>query len=278
MALATLKQVLEMASATLTAVPMFNIDNIEIPDAVVPVAEKYDCPLIFGVGQGAIKAGKLYYLRDVVYRIADQTSLPIVLHLDHGASLEQAVECMDAGFTSVMYDGSHGPFEENIAVSKKVVEYAHARGISVEAELGAIGGVEDGVSSDRKNLVDVEEVKEFISRVEVDALAIGIGNAHGLYKAAPNLDFDRLRQCQALNPPPLVLHGGSGIPKDMIQKAIELGIRKINVATELRNAFMEGLEKSVHKRDIYAMYQAGAIEAAALAETKIRMFKRLDEI
>ena len=275
MALASLREVLEIASASETAIPMFNIDNIEIPDAVVPVAEKYDCPIIFGVGQGAIKAGKLYYLTDVVKRIADKTFLPIVLHLDHGASYEQTVICVDAGFTSVMYDGSHFPFNENVETTRKVVEYAHIHGVSVEAELGAIGGVEDGISGDSRNLVDVEEVKRFISMVKVDALAIGIGNAHGMYKGTPDLDFDRLQQCKDLGTPPLVLHGGSGIPEEMIKKAIKIGIRKINVATELRNAFMNGLVEGTATGDIYKMYAVGAEAAAKVAETKIRMFKRL---
>ncbi|MCR5074129.1 MAG: class II fructose-bisphosphate aldolase [Clostridiales bacterium] len=277
MALATLKEVLAEADASGIAVPAFNIDNIEIPDAILPVAEKYDCPVIFAVGQGAINAGKLYYLKDVVYRIAERTSLPIVLHLDHGASYEQAALCVDAGFTSVMFDGSHLPFAQNVAITEKVVSYAHEKGVSVEAELGAIGGAEDGISSGKQNLVNVDEVRQFIARVDVDALAIGIGNAHGMYKATPNLDLVRLQQCKALNAPPLVLHGGSGIPEDMIKQAIRYGIRKINVATELRNAFMDGIAASAGRHDIYAMYAEGCRAAAQLAETKIRMFRDVQD-
>ena len=130
---------------------------------------------------------------------------------------------------------------------------------------------------DNRNLVDVREVERFISEVEVEALAVGIGNAHGIYKGLPQLDFDLLQRCQDLNPPPLVLHGGSGIPDDMIRRAIRIGIRKINVATELRNAFMHGLEEAVGKRDIYYMYRNAFDQAAALAEKKMRLFQCVDE-
>lgn len=277
MPLTTLKDVLTTATKTRTAVPGFNIDNIEIPEAIMVAAERCQCPVILTIGQGAINAGQMHHLADVVRRLADQTTIPVVMHLDHGVSYEQTIQCLRAGFTSVMFDGSHLPFEENVAITREVVAAAHAVGVSVEAELGAIGGVEDGVIRDNRNLVDVREVEQFIAAVDVDALAVGIGNAHGMYKGLPNLDFVRLKQCQALNPPPLVLHGGSGIPDDMIRKAIEIGIRKINVATEVRNAFMEGLESSVAKRDIYSMYRSAAECVTALAEAKMRLFQRMDE-
>lgn len=274
MSLATLKDVLAIAEQNKTAIPGFNIDNIEIPMAVMRAAERCNSPVILTIGQGAINAGKMAYLADVVRRLADTSTIPVVLHLDHGASYEQTIQCLRAGFTSVMFDGSRLPIEENIAVTQQVVAAAHAVGVSVEAELGAIGGVEDGIRSDHRNLVDVNEVRRFISEVDVDALAVGIGNAHGIYHGLPNLDFDLLEQCQKLNPPPLVLHGGSGIPEDMIQKAIKIGIRKINVATELRQAFMSGLEVEAPKRDIYAMYRTAEARAEALAEEKIRLFQR----
>lgn len=277
MPLTTLKDVLTTASETRTAVPGFNIDNIEIPEAIMVAAERCQCPVILTIGQGAINAGQMLHLADVVRRLADEATVPVVMHLDHGVSYEQTIQCLRAGFTSVMFDGSHLPFEENVAITREVAAAAHAVGVSVEAELGAIGGVEDGVIRDHHNLVDVREVERFISAVDVDALAVGIGNAHGMYKGLPQLDFELLQRCQALNPPPLVLHGGSGIPNDMIRRAIEIGIRKINVATEVRNAFMAGLESSVGGRDIYSMYRSAADRVTALAETKMRLFQRLDE-
>lgn len=277
MALTTLKEVLKIASETKTAIPGFNIDNIEIPEAIMAAAETYHCPVILTIGQGTINAGQMLHLADVVRRLADSATVPVVMHLDHGVSYEQTIQCLRAGFTSVMFDGSHMPFETNVAITKKVVEAAHAVGVSVEAELGAIGGVEDGIRHDHKNLVDVNEVERFIQQVDVDALAIGIGNAHGMYKGLPELDFDLLQRCQDLNPPPLVLHGGSGIPDDMIQRAINIGIRKINVATEIRNAFMEGLEAAVGERNIYTMYRSAAQQVTELAAAKIRLFQGASE-
>lgn len=273
MPLATLREVLQIAERTNSAIPGFNIDNIEIPEAIMEAAEEEQCPVILTIGQGAIQAGGLRHLPDVVRRIAESSDLPVVMHLDHGASYEQVITCLRASFTSVMYDGSHHPFAENVRESAAVVRAAHAVGVSVECELGAISGVEDGISHQTANLVDLDEVRRFIEVVDCDALAVGIGNAHGIYKGTPNLDFQRLEACRKLGAPPLVLHGGSGIPEDMIKKAISLGIRKINVATEVRLAFMEGLEEALATRDIYKMYRSAKTATRELARTKIRMFQ-----
>lgn len=273
MALATLQEVLSIAVESNTAIPGFNIDNIEGIEAIMDAAEEEHCPVILTVGQGAIKAGQLEHLADLVKRIARESTVPVVLHLDHGISYEQTVQCLRLGFTSVMYDGSHDSLADNIRESQTVVRSAHAVGVSVECELGAISGVEDGISHKNVNLVDVDEVREFISKVDCDALAVGIGNAHGMYQGTPHFDFDRLQACQKLSPPPLVLHGGSGTPDDMIRQAIKLGIRKINVATELRMAFMEGLESTVGQRDFYQMYRTAKENMAALARHKIQLFQ-----
>ena len=273
MALATLQEVLSIAVESNTAIPGFNIDNIEGTEAIMDAAEEEHCPVILTVGQGAIKAGQLEHLADLVKRIARESTVPVVLHLDHGISYEQTVQCLRLGFTSVMYDGSHDSLADNIRESQTVVRSAHAVGVSVECELGAISGVEDGISHKNVNLVDVDEVREFISKVDCDALAVGIGNAHGMYQGTPDFDFDRLQACQKLSPPPLVLHGGSGTPDDMIRQAIKLGIRKINVATELRMAFMEGLESTVGQRDFYQMYRTAKENMAALARHKIQLFQ-----
>ena len=177
MSLATLKEVLEIAERTNTAIPGFNIDNIEIPEAIMEAAEVENCPVILTIGQGAINAGGLRHLPDVVRRIAESSSVPVVMHLDHSESYEQVIACLRAGFTSVMYDGSHYPFEENVRESQAVVRAAHAVGVSVECELGAISGVEDGISHSNTNLVDLDEVKRFIAVVDCDALAVGISFA-----------------------------------------------------------------------------------------------------
>ena len=214
-------------------------------------AEVENCPVILTIGQGAINAGGLRHLPDVVRRIAESSSVPVVMHLDHSESYEQVIACLRAGFTSVMYDGSHYPFEENVRESQAVVRAAHAVGVSVECELGAISGVEDGISHSNTNLVDLDEVKRFIAVVDCDALAVGIGNAHGIYKGTPNLDFGRLEACRKLGvaapgaPWRLRYSGGDD------QKAISLGIRKINVATEVRLAFDGGPRICCGSRDIY---------------------------
>lgn len=273
--LATLKEVLEIANQRGTAIPHFNIDNIAGIEAVMEAADTENYSVILSIGQGAINAGNLWYLADAVQRAANDSKVPVVLHLDHGVSYEQTVVCLRAGFTSVMYDGSHHPFEENVRESLAVIRSAHAVGVSVECELGAIGGVEDGMSHDHLNLVDVGEVERFCAQVDCDALAIGIGNAHGLYKGTPHFDFDRLTACRKLDTPPLVLHGGSGTPDEMLRKAIELGIRKINVATELRMAYMEGLEASVGQRDFYKMCKQAKDNITAVARQKIRLFQGL---
>lgn len=276
MALTTLADVLDIAEKKKIAIPAFNIDNIEGPEAIMEAAEEECSPVILTIGQGAINAGQLWFLADVVKRLAANSSVPVVLHLDHGVSYEQTILCLRAGFTSVMYDGSHHPFEENVRESMAVVRSAHAVGVSVECELGAISGVEDGISHKNANLVDLNEVQEFIAKVDCDALAVGIGNAHGIYHGTPCFDFDRLEACRQMGTPPLVLHGGSGVPDDMIRKAIAIGIRKINIATELRMAFMEGLERSVGSRDFYDMYRQAKASMKAVAQQKIRLFQKND--
>ena len=274
--LTTLEEVLKIAENTGTAIPAFNIDNLEGPEVLVEAGETENCPLILTVGQGAINAGQLWHLADAVKRLADDTKIPVVLHLDHGVSYEQTVLCLRAGFTSVMYDGSHHPFEENVRESQAVVRSAHAVGVSVECELGAISGVEDGISHKNVNLVDLGEVERFIAAVDCDALAVGIGNAHGMYQGTPHFDFDRLAACRALGTPALVLDGGAGTPDAMIRKAIQLGIRKVNVATELRMAFMAGLEATVAERDFYGMYRQAKSNMYELACRKIRLFQGKD--
>jgi len=272
MALTNLKTVLDQAEQTKTAVPAFNIDTIPATEGLLEAAEAANCPVILAIGQMAIREGRMAALADLARRAAESSRVPVVLHLDHSTSYDQIIRAMQLGFTSVMYDGSHGAFADNVRESLAVVRTAHAAGVSVECELGAIGGVEDGMSHDRLNLVDLDEVREFIGKVDCDALAVGIGNAHGIYKSTPNLDFDRVRACREMGAPHLVLHGGSGIPEDMLRKAINLGIRKINVATELRIAFLEGLHAAPNPDDFYGVLRSGRESVRALAADKIRIF------
>ena len=273
--LTTLKEVLAFAEEKKAAIPAFNIDNMEIVQSTIKASEEENYPVILAVGQAAIKDGKLALLAATAQVLAKKSPIPVVLHLDHGQSLEQVRMALDCGFTSVMIDGSKLPFHENVEISKRALEMARSAGATVEAELGCILGVEDDISHDDSKpfLVRTEDVEAFNKAVTVDALAVGIGNAHGIYKGLPNLDFDRLSEVNDISSVPLVLHGGSGIPGDMIQKAISLGIRKINVATEIRLAYVRGLTKEVESGDFYTMSNSGKAEVVALAKEKIHLFK-----
>ena len=286
MSLVTMREILPYAEEKKIAIPAFNIDTMEITQAILETVEEENCPAIIAVGQAAIKDGKLESLAATVRTLAKDMKTPVdkdgtektpvVLHLDHGQSVEQVVKALCAGFTSVMIDGSKLSFEDNIAVTQEVVRIANAAGASVEAELGAILGSEDNISHDDSKpfLVRVQDVIDFTAAVKVDALAVGIGNAHGLYKGRPNLDFQRLQEVRDVTDVSLVLHGGSGIPDDMIQTAIEIGIRKINVATEIRMAYVEGLLSGSANGDYYEMVKAGKASVKARAKSKIDLFLR----
>ena len=229
------------------AVGAFNINNMEWIKSILAAAEEAKSPVMLGVSEGAGKymAGSKNVVA-MVKEIHDSMGItvPVALHLDHG-SYEGAKACIEAGFTSVMFDGSHYDFEENVAKSKEILALAHSKGISVECEVGGIGGTEDGVTSNGE-LADPQECAT-IAGLGVDFLAAGIGNIHGKYPADwKGLNFDRLAEIQAsTNGKPLVLHGGSGIPADQIAKAISLGVSKINVNTELQLVFADATRKYI---------------------------------
>lgn len=275
MSLTTLKEVLAYAEDKKAAIPAFNMDNMEIIQSIFKASEEEQYPLILAVGQAAIKDGRMALLAASARALAEKSPIPVVIHLDHGQSLEQVRMALDCGFTSVMIDGSKLPFEENVRVTEETLKLARAAGASVEAELGCILGVEDDISHDGSKpfLVRTEDVKAFNEAVTVDALAVGIGNAHGIYKGLPNLDFERLSEVNDISTVPLVLHGGSGIPADMIQKAISLGIRKINVATEIRMSYVKGVQSAAETGDFYPIANAGKAEVYKLAKEKIQLFK-----
>ncbi len=259
--LLTNKEILASATARKYSVGAFNIHNLESLQAVVTAAQEENSPVIVAVTPSAIKYAGLTYLAKIVKTAAENASVPMSLHLDHGKDIETITKCVDAGFTSVMIDGSHLDFEENIALTRKVIELAHPKGVAVEAELGRLAGVEE-VSVEEKEaiLTDPEAAKEFVERTNVDALAVAIGTSHGAYKfkGEPKLDFKRLTEIREKVDVPLVLHGASGVPAWIIEKAtkygaqlagakgmpdesikqaIRLGIAKINIDTDLRLAF-----------------------------------------
>jgi fructose-bisphosphate aldolase class II len=262
MALVTSSEMFAKALTSDYAVGAFNVNNMEIIQGIVDAAKEENAPLILQVSAGARKYARPAYLVKLVEAAILDTGLDIVLHLDHGEDFEICKKCVDDGFTSVMIDGSKHPLEENIALTKQVVEYAHAHGVSVEAELGKLAGIEDNINVDERSakFTDPQEAAEFVERTGVDSLAIAIGTSHGAYKfkGEPYLDFERLKKIHSLIPEtPLVLHGAStvlpefvslcnqyggdipgaqGVPEEMIREAAKHGVCKVNIDTDLRLA------------------------------------------
>lgn len=255
MPLVSMNEFLPKAKANRFAVGQFNMNNLEFAQAIMQAAMELNSPFIYGVSEGALKYMGMEYTVAIAEAAAKKSGLPIALHLDHGSSFEVAMECIRAGFSSVMFDGSHYPFEENIRLTKEVVKAAHAMGVSVEGELGTIGGVEDDISVDEADasLAKPEEAIRFYEETGVDCLAIAVGTAHGMYAGEPNIRFDIIREVADAIPVPIVLHGGSGVPDEAIRKAIEAGVGKINVNTENQvactNAIREVLAKDAKVYD-----------------------------
>ncbi len=247
MSLVNVDVLLEKAEAGNYAVGAFNCNNMEIVQAIIEAAEEEQAPVIIQASQGAISYAGLDYIVALVETAAKHATVPVALHLDHGTSFEQVVQCIGRGFTSVMIDGSKLPLEENIALTNKILDMARPLNISVEAELGKIGGTEDNVSvSEREaSFTDPAEAKHFVDETGIKSLAVAIGTAHGQYKGTPKLDFERLEEIKKLVNIPIVLHGSSGVPDDDIRKAISLGVRKVNIDTNLREAFSDGVREAL---------------------------------
>ncbi len=269
MALVTSKEMFKKAYEGNYAVGAFNVNNMEIIQGIVEAAKQENAPLILQVSAGARKYANPIYLRKLVEAAIEDTGLDICLHLDHGEDFEICKQCVDDGFTSVMIDGSKYPFEENIELTKRVVEYAHSKGVVVEAELGKLAGVEDSINVSAKDATytDPDQAVEFVERTGVDSLAIAIGTSHGAYKfkGDPSLDFKRLETITRLLPDfPLVLHGSSsvprefvdlcnkyggqipgaaGVPEEMLRRAAQLGVCKINIDTDLRLALTASIRQ-----------------------------------
>ncbi len=251
------------------AVGAFNVNNMEIIQGIMQAGAEEKSPIILQVSSGARKYAGQSYIIKLIEAALMETDLPVVLHLDHGSDFELCKACIDGGFTSVMIDGSHLPFEENIALTKRVVDYAHERGIWVEAELGRLEGIEEHVVSDKTVYTDPDEAVEFVERTGCDSLAIAIGTSHGAYKfkGDAKLDFPRLETITKKLPDfPLVLHGSSsvpqefvemcnkyggqvggakGIPEDLLRKAATQGVCKINIDTDIRLAMTASIRKQL---------------------------------
>ncbi|MGC8904558.1 class II fructose-1,6-bisphosphate aldolase [Thermus sp.] len=264
------KEVLDKARREGYAVPSFNTNNLEITQAILEVADELRAPVFIQVSDGARKYAGMENLANLVKDMASRVRVPVVLHLDHGADFAMVMQALRAGFTSVMIDASHHPFEENVRETQKVVEAAHAVGVSVEAELGRLQGIEDNVqvSEAEAFLTDPEEAERFVAETGIDYLAIAIGTSHGAYKGKgrPYIDHKRLEEIAKRVSIPLVLHGASGVPAwlkekllatgaelkeatgihdEDIKKAIPNGIAKINIDTDLRLAMTLGIREVV---------------------------------
>lgn len=246
--LVNMKEMLAKAKEGKYAVAHFNINNLEWTRFILEACEEKKSPVILGVSEGAIKyMGGYSVVSFLVYGLVRELKItvPVALHLDHGSTFESCKKAIDAGFTSVMIDGSKHPLEENIKLTKDVVQYAHEKNVTVEAEIGCVGGEEDGVASEA--LYATVEDAIALSKTEIDFLAPALGSVHGLYKGEPHLNFERMDEISKVTGLPLVLHGGTGIPDNQITEAIQCGICKLNINTELQIAWTRAVREFLNQ-------------------------------
>ena len=243
MALVTTKEMLLDAQKNGYAVGAFNVENMEMVMAVVSAAEETKSPVIMQTTPSTVKYADFDYFYANAKVAAEKASVPVAIHLDHGNSFDLAMKAYRTGYTSIMIDGSHSSFEENIALTKSVVDVCKNGNVPVEAELGKVGGKEDDLDGGDGGYTDPLEAKEFVEKTGVDSLAVAIGTAHGVYKGEPKLDLDRLSEIREVVDIPLVLHGTSGVPDEVVTECVNRGICKVNYATDLRIAFTKGVKK-----------------------------------
>ena len=285
MPLVTSKEVLQQALAERFAVGAFNANNMEMVQAIVEAAQEERAPVILQVSQGAIRYAGLDFAVGLVKIAANQVDVPVILHLDHGTSFEQNVRCLRAGFTSLMFDGSKLPYEENVAITKKVCEIAHIVGIPVEAELGCVLQAADDVTPEEVEaaMTDPDQAKEFVDLTGADSLAVAVGSVHAMQAREAALDIPRIEAIrQKVVEVPLVLHGSSGVKHESVVEAIEHGVCKVNVATYLNQAFVRGMKEGferhpdeVDPRKYLSISRENIKEAV---REKIRLFKSNDRI
>ncbi|WP_338448953.1 class II fructose-bisphosphate aldolase [Niallia oryzisoli] len=273
MGLVSMKEMLNTALKEGYAVGQFNINNLEWTQAILSAAEEEKSPVILGVSEGAARyMGGFSVVTAMVKALVNEMNItvPVAIHLDHGSSFEKCKAAIDAGFTSVMIDASHHPFEENVKITKQVVEYAHEHGISVEAELGTVGGQEDDIIAEGVIYADPKECEQLVKLTGIDCLAPALGSVHGPYKGEPNLGFQEMEEiCQTIGLP-LVLHGGTGIPTDQIKKSISLGTAKINVNTENQIEFTKTVREVLNgDSDVYDPRKVIGPGREAIKETVI---------
>ena len=250
MSLVTSYEMLKDAQENNYTIGAFNVENMEMAQAVVAAAEAQNAPVMIQTTPGTLKYARPDIYSGIVKNLAMKAKVPVCLHLDHGESYDLAVKCLMAGYTSVMIDGSKLPFEENIEVSKRVVALAGVLGIPVEAELGKVGGKEDELQVADQAYTNPSTAAEFVERTGIQSLAVAIGTAHGVYKEKPVLDVERLKEIRKVVDIPLVLHGASGLTSEQVQSCIAEGICKVNFATELRIAYTNGVKEALEEGPI----------------------------
>ena len=275
------KEILEKAKQDNYAVPHFNINNLEWTRYILEEMQELNSGVILGVSEGAIKyMGGVNVVTNLVKSLIKDLNIQIdvVLHLDHGSSFEICQKCIDAGFTSVMIDASHYPLLKNIEITKKVVEYAHDKNVTVEAEIGQIGGTEDGMEGKNYN-AKLEDVIALVNSTDIDSVVPALGSVHGLYKGKPNLDFITMKKISENVSIPLVLHGGTGIPDNLIQEAIKNGINKININTELQIAWANEVRKFLKENEtVYdprKVISSGEKAVKNVVKEKTKLFKNI---
>ena len=243
MAFVTTRQMMAEADRDGYAVGAFNVENMEMVMAVIRAAEELHAPAILQTTPSTVKYAGLSMYYANVKSAAERADVPIALHLDHGNSFELAMQALRIGYTSIMIDGSKQPFEDNMALAKRVVQACSPSGIPVEAELGKVGGKEDDMSCDDPGYTDPDDAVRFVQETGITSLAVAIGTAHGIYKGEPKLDMERLSEIRKRVSIPLVLHGASGVPDEAVRECIRRGISKVNFATELRIAYSNGVKQ-----------------------------------
>lgn len=277
MALVTIKEMLEKARKEKYCVGAFDASTIEMAMKIVEAAEEKRSPVIIMGLQVDLEGDMLDYWLYSLRKMAEKATIPVCLHLDHAKDMDFLKKCVDMGFTSVMYDGSVYPLEENIRLTKEAVDYAHARGVTVEAELGHVG---DGLVSGEKKeddeydnpddfLTNPDELVEFIEKTEVDCLAVAVGTSHGVYVHKPELHFDRLDKLNELSKVPMVMHGGSGTPEDQIKEAVSKGICKLNIYSEMLSAYYTTLKEKLDTSATMAIWVSKANEKPLEALKKV---------
>ena len=275
MSFVTSEELLKKANDEGYAVGAFNVENMEMVQAVIKACEELNAPAILQTTPSTVKYAGLEMFVAMVAAEAKKASVPIALHLDHGNSFELAMQALRLGYTSIMIDGSKLELDKNIELSKRVADACRPSGVPVEAELGKVGGKEDDMSCDDPGSTEVDDAIRFVNETGVTSLAVAIGTAHGIYKGVPKLDMDRLSEIKKVISIPLVLHGASGVPDDAVRECIKRGISKVNFATELRIAFSDGIKEYLQANpdtfDPKKYCAAGSAKVTELVKAKIRV-------